>query len=512
MAKYLLGIDAGTSVVKCCVLDLEGRELGTAARKVPVDVPKPNHAEQDMMKVWRGVTEIIPEVISTSGIDAKDIVGIGITGQGDGSWLIDKEGNPVGPAILWTDGRAIDVVNRWNKDGVTDWVFDITGTGPYTGSTSSILRWRIENQPELLEKAYRILWCNDWVQYKMTGVICTDESNPSLLGLDIKNRTYSEKMLELSGLKSIKHLLPKIVSSMDLVGNITEEAAKATGLVAGTPVVKGMFDVVATATGVGAVNAGDACSIMGTTCFNEAVLAEPAFEPRNVGMSICHGVPNLWLKAMGVNYGTPNLDWFLKEFGSPYYKEAEERGINIFELLEEVVSNTAPGCDGIIYSPYLCPGGERAPFVKPEARAQFFGLTDGHTRDQMLRAVYEGVAFAMRDCYESIPGETSNVRLAGGGAKSEIWCQILADVTGKIMRVPAGTEFGAKGVAIAAGVAVGIYQNINSAVAQTVHFDREYLPNPDNTKKFDALYPVYRKLRDDVFETWDLLAAARKAL
>lgn len=512
MGKFLLGIDAGTSVVKCSIMDLEGNELGTANRKVPINTPNPNWAEQDMDKVWQGVTEIILEALAKTSVKADEVIGIGVTGQGDGSWLVDKEGRPVGPAILWTDGRAGEIVNRWLREGVVDKAYDITGTGPYAGSTNAILRWRVENQQDLLKQAYKNIWCMDWVEYKLTGRLCTDESNPSLFGLDIRRRTYSDEMLELYGLTSIKHLLPEIVQSTEIVGYVTKEAAELTGLKEGTPVVKGMFDVVACATGVGAVNSGDACSIMGTTCFNEAVFAEPAFEPRNVGMSICHGVPGLWLKAMGVNYGTPNLDWFLREFGTPYHAEAEKRGVSVFRVLDEVISGIAVGSDGVIYSPYLCPGGERAPFVKPEARAQFFGLTEEHTRDHMLRAVYEGVALAMRDCYEAIPGEVTNVHLSGGGAKSDVWCQILADVTGKVMRIPAGTEFGAKGVAIFAGVAVGEFKDINDAVAKTVRFEREFYPKEENTRKYDELFKVYRKLRDDVFETWDLLAAARKNL
>ncbi|MFZ5975190.1 MAG: FGGY family carbohydrate kinase [Bacillota bacterium] len=394
MSKYILGIDAGTSIVKCCIMDMEGNELGTANRKIPITVPNPNWAEEDMWKIWVGVTEIIPEVLATTGVKAEEIIGVGVTGQGDGSWLIDKDGNPVGDAILWTDGRAGEIVNNWMKDGIVNKAYDYTGTGPYAGSTNAVLRWRVLNQPDVLQKAYKNIWCMDWVEYKLTGVISTDESDPSLFGLDIKARTWSDEVLKMYGLDSIKHLLPDIVQSMQILGNITAEAAAATGLKEGTPVVKGMFDVVASATGVGAVNAGDACTILGTTCFNEAIFSEPAFEPRNVGMSICHGVPGLWLKAMGVNYGTPNLDWFIREFGAPYKAEAEKRGVNVFQVLSEVIEKTPAGSNGVIYSPYLCPGGERAPFVKPEARAQFFGITEESTRDDMLRAVYEGVGLA----------------------------------------------------------------------------------------------------------------------
>lgn len=512
MAKYLLGIDGGTSVVKCCIMDLEGNELGTADRKIPIDVPQNNWAEEDMGKIWTGVTEIIPEVIAKTKITADEIIAIGVTAQGDGSWLVDEYNEPVGPAILWTDGRAGEIVNNWMKDGIVNEAYNYTGTGPYAGSTNSVLRWRVENQPDVLKKSHKNIWCMDWIELCLTGVVSTDESNTSLFGLDIKNRTYSDEVLKLYGLESIKGLLPELQQSMDIMGTVTADAAAKTGLKAGTPVVKGMFDVVACATGVGAVKAGDACSILGTTCFNEAIFSEPAFEPRNVGMSICHGVPGLFLKAMGVNYGTPNLDWFLREFGLKYKQEAEKRGVNVFDVLAEVITRVPDGSNGVIYSPYLCPGGERAPFVKPEARAQFFGLTEEHTCDDMLKAVYEGVGLAMRDCYDSIPGSISNVSLSGGGARSSEWCQILANITGKDMKVPAGTEFGAKGVAMFAAVAVGEFANIEEAVAKCVSIEREFAPDAAATVKYDGLFKVYNKVRHDVFETWDLLAEARKAL
>ena len=512
MAKYLLGIDCGTSVVKCCIMDLEGNELATANRKCPADVPNPGWTELDMYSVWNGVKEIIPECIAKVGISADQIAGIGVTGQGDGNWYVDKDGEPLGKAILWTDGRSIDILNRWMDAGIVKEAFKTTGTGPYPGSANSIMRWNIENQPDLVKRAYKNLWSKDWVQLRLTDVFSTDETDPSLFGLDIKKRCYSDEVIKMYGLEDAKHLLPEIVQSQEIVGYVTDKAASETGLAKGTPVVKGMFDMDATALGVGCIVEGDACTILGTTCANEAVCAAPAFEPANVGMSICHGMPGLWLKAMGVNYGTPNIDFMLKNFGLPYYQEAEKRGVNIFTVMDEVLERTAPGCQGIVYSPYLCPGGERAPFVKPEARAQFFGLTEEHTLDQIARSVYEGIGLSMVDAYDNIPVKLNKIVLSGGGAKSSVWCQILSDITGQELEIPSGTEFGAKGVAIFAGVAVGLYSDVQDAVKKTIKLERKYEPNMELHKKYQGLFKVYRKLRDDVLDTWDLLDAARRAL
>jgi sugar (pentulose or hexulose) kinase len=512
MGKYILGIDAGTSVVKCCIMDLEGNELGTAARKVPIDVPAPNWAVEDMWLVWGGVTEIVPEAFEKTGLTGSDIAAIGVTGQGDGNWMVDKNGEPIQKAILWTDGRAGDILNEWMRDGIVEEAYKLTGTGPYPGSANSIMRWQVLNAPDMIKKAYKNLWSMDWIQYKLTGNMSTDASNTSLFGLDIRKRQYSDEVLKLYGLYEVKHLLPEIVDSTEIMGYVHKEAADKLGLVEGTPVVKGMFDMVASATGVGCVNPGEACTILGTTCGNEVVTSEPVFDPPNVGMNLCHGIPTAYVKAMGVNYGTPNLDWFLREFGMPYQLEAEKRGVNVFQVLDEVLQRTPVGSAGIVYSPYLCPGGERAPFVKTEARAQFFGLTEENTRDQMLRSVYEGIGLSMRDCYDCIPVDLKSIALCGGGAKSDIWCQMLSDIVGQELYVPEGTEFGAKGVAMFAGVAVGLFSDINDAVKKTLKVNRRFQPNLDNTKKYDGLFKVYRKLRDDVFDTWDLADAARKAL
>jgi len=200
---------------------------------------------------------------------------------------------------------------------------------------------------------------------------------------------------------------------------------------------------------------------------------------------------------------TPNLDWFLKELGTAFTLEAREAARDVYEHLDKLVDSVAAGSDGVIFHPYLFPGGERGPFVKPTARASFTGLNLNHTGRHLLRAVYEGIAFSTLDCYRNMPIDPKIVFLSGGGANSPVWCQILADCLGKPVTVPEGSQFGAKGAALNVGIAFGAYKDAQDGVAQTVRTARHYEPNPSNTKLYHQLYEVYKQTAERQMELWD---------
>lgn len=514
MSQYILGIDAGTSVLKAAIFDLKGNELNRGARNVPITSPQPHLAEENMQEVWVAAAEAIREAITGTSVRADEIVAVSVTGQGDGSWLIDEAtGKPKGPAILWTDGRAGDIIDGWYEDGTVSRQFDTSGTGPYAGTTSAILRWRIENQPDLLEGA-KVLWCKDWIEYNLTGDISSDPSDASLSGIDVLKRDWSEDVNSVWGIDGIRDVLPVLKSPTDLAGTVTAEAAGVTGLVEGTPVYKGQMDITASSLGVGVARPGDCMAVIGTAgivtvCTDDM---SAGFEPKDVGWTIPHG-PDSWIRAMGMNFCTPNLDWFLREFGAPFRAEAEAQAPGesaLFDYLDRKVQEAPLGARGIIYHGYLAPGGERAPFVRPSARGSFSGITGNHDRFDMLRAVYEGVAYGIRDCLDSIPTEVKTVRMAGGGANSAVWCQIFADVLGRKIIVPAGTEFGAKGAAIAAGVGAGLYESYAAGVDATVNIVREYEPDLAKTAIYDDFFAVYRDIRQSMMPVWDRLQAATR--
>ncbi len=509
MNHYLIGIDAGTSVIKAALFDLHGNEVSRGARNVPITNPTPIEAEEDMMDVWYAAVGALNECLTGSGVEAQDIIALALTGQGDGSWLIDKDGNPAGPAILWTDGRAGPKLMEWIADGTISKQFKHSGNGPYAGTTSMVMRWRQDNQRELLEGATN-MWCKDWIGYKLTGVAATDPSDPGLSVVDVATREYSDEVFEAYGMTDVKPVMAKIIAPTDLLGNITAEVAGITGLREGLPVYKGQMDITASSLGVGVVDPGDCMAVVGTAGIVTVATDDPAnaIDPPDVGWMIPH-TDKTSIRSMGMSFCTPNLDWFLREYGSSFRDEAaaQTEG-NLYEYLDKAVQSVPAGSRGVIYHGYLAPGGERAPFIQPDARGSFSGINNVHTRFDMLRAVYEGVCYGIRDCLDAIPIEVKVVRMAGGGANSPVWAQMFADVLGRTIIVPSGTEFGAKGAAIVAGIGSGEFESYHQAVQETVHMVREYTPDPEKTKVYDKFFPVYKKIRMAMFDIWPELAAA----
>lgn len=263
MPQYLMGIDAGTSVIKAAIFDIHGNELSRGAKNVPIVNPTTYMAEEDMETVWVAATLAIREAIEGSSVRPEEIVAISATGQGDGTWLVDADGRPAGPAILWTDGRAGDLIDGWYADGTISRQFQTSGLGPYAGTASALLRWRLDNQPELLEGATN-LWCKDWIEYNLTGDLSTDPSDASLAGIDVRTRQWSLEVLNHFGLTDVRNVLPELKSPIAQVGGITATAAGLTGLVEGTPVFKGQMDITASSLGVGVARPGDCMAVIGT--------------------------------------------------------------------------------------------------------------------------------------------------------------------------------------------------------------------------------------------------------
>ena len=509
---YIIGVDAGTTVVKAAIFDVRGNELSRAASNVPIANPEPHLAEEDMDQVWTAAADAIRNALTSSPVRPEEIRALSVTGQGDGNWMIDANGRPVGPALLWTDGRSGEIIDRWYEDGTVSRQFDISGLGPYAGTASAILRWRVENEPEALAEGNVNLWCKDWVEYRLTGDVSTDPSDASLAGIDVRNRAWSDEVLKVWGIEDARSVLPQMRAPTDVCGEVTSEAAGQTGLREGTPVYKGQMDITASSLGVGVARPGDCMAVIGTAGIVTVATdhIEDQIQPRDVGWMIPHS-DTTWIRSMGMSAATPNLEWYLREYGTAFREEAATQpGIDLFEYLDKQVAQTGLGSGGVIFHGYLAPGGERAPFVKPSARGSFNGITSGHTRQHLLRGVYEGVALGIRDCLDAIPTKVETVRMAGGGANSAVWCQIFADVLGRHILVPAGTEFGAKGAAIVAGVGLGAYDSYAEGADATVETVREYEPVSERTEVYDEFFEVYKDIRRSTAENWDRLQAATR--
>lgn len=512
MKKYFIGIDAGTSLVKSVLFDISGNEIYVSKQKTEVLSPKQDWSEQDMNSVYIATIKTLNDVMISSGVSQVDIIAVGLTAQGDGCWMIDKDGNPVRNAILWSDGRAGGIINQWQKDGICEKAYNICGSALFPGAQGAILRWLKDNEPENVKKIAYAFYCKDWLRYKLTGVIATDESDASLPFYDIVKKIYSDETLSYYGIEDMKKVLPEVIPSYEAVSYIKDDVAELTGLKKGTPFVTGPFDVVSTAIGVDAIHNGIGCSIIGTTCFNEVSMDTPDKTPLNVGMTIVHGVPGKWIRALGAMNGTPNLDWFIDQIAEAQKDAAKILGINLYKYFEDKVKNIPIGSNGVIYHPYISPGGERAPFVKPTAKAQFMGICLDNTKYDMLRAVYEGVAMEMLDCYKNMPGEISEIHLSGGGASSDFWCQMFSDATGKDIKIPEGSEFGAKGAIINASVATKLYSNFDEAIKNMVKFERHYKPDMIKHQKYEKLYNLYKEVYTNIWNVWDELSNTMKNL
>lgn len=509
--NYLLGIDAGTSVIKSTLFDLAGQEVARAAVDAPVDYPQPGWAELDMHIVWQGVVASVRQLLAQAPtLTTGAIAAIGLTGQGDGTWLVDGDHNPVRPAILWADGRTADFVRRSQQNGLDAAFFQITGTVLNTSNQAAHLQWLQSHEPETLRQARYALRAKDWIFLKLTGVVSTDETDASYTFFDQQQRAYSAAVWDLFAIGAQRHLCPPVRPAYENQAPLLPAVAASLGLPAGLPVVAGPFDAVAVAVGVGAIEPGDACSSLGTAGVHQFILDQPDTNPANVGYTMCHGPANRWVRLLPTMACTPNLQWFVDEFFQHEASLAQASGTTIWSRLEAQAAAVPIGSRGVMYHPYLDPAGERSPFVRPEARAQFTGLELRHTRADLLRAIYEGVMLSALDCYATLPMQVGLLRLGGGGARSNLWGQMFADAFGAPVQVVEGVEFGAKGAAINAGVAVGIYRSFAEAVTCTVRPARVYQPDPAKKLFYQELLELYRATYQAMFPLWQQREALHK--
>ncbi len=502
----IIGIDAGTSVVKAVAFDYLGNEVCSHETGMELLCRHRLWAEQDMNQLWETVKTCVVKVCQKLKELKREPAGIGITSTGDGTWLMDTDGNPVRRGILWCDGRSGQIVERFHAGKVAKQAFAICGTSVFTGSQAAQLAWLRENEPESLNRASVIFHAKDWLFFKMTGVISSDETDESLTMLRMTSRQYDPELFRIFGIEDLFSKFPAVKPSQENVAPVLSSVAGELGIPKDVPIGSGPMDVAACALGSGAIEHGQASTILGTAGIHLLVMAEPLLEPKMVGMTLCHGVKGRWLRMIAAMTATPNLDWFLKELGQAFITKAQQNGQNIYSHLEQIVNSVPAGSEGVIFHPYLFPGGERGPFVKPTARASFTGLNLNHTATHLLRSVYEGVALATLDCYRHMPIEPATVFLSGGGANSPAWCQIMADCLGKPISVPEGSQFGSKGAALNIGIAAGIYRNAQDAVSKTVRMAHFYEPQAANSKLYHQLYDVYKKTTESQMDIWDLRA------
>ncbi|SHE30564.1 xylulokinase [Thermoanaerobacter uzonensis DSM 18761] len=484
---YFLGIDLGTSAVKIILIEEKGNVIGSTSKEYPVYYPQPGWSEQNPEDWWNATKDGIRELIIKTGVKNYDIKGIGLSGQMHGLVLLDENNNVLMPAILWNDQRTQEecdyITQTLGKERLTKY----TGNKALTGFTAPKILWVKKHRPEIYKKIKHILLPKDYIRFKLTGEYATDVSDASgTLLFDVENRRWSKEMLD--ALDIPYDWMPKCYESTGVTGYVTKEAADLTGLKEGTIVVGGGGDQASGAVGTGTVKSGIVSVALGTSGVVFASQDKYVVDEENRLHSFCHA--NGKWHVMGVMLSAAAcLKWWVD-------KIINFNGSSItYEKLLEEAEKVTPGSGGLIFLPYLM--GERTPHSDPYARGCFIGLNMTHNRGHMTRAILEGVALGLRDSLEIIKElniPVNEVRVSGGGAKSVLWRQILADIFGVRVDMVNATEGPAFGAAIMAAVGYGIFKDVEEACSTLIKVTDSVYPIGENVSKYDEIYQIYRGL------------------
>ncbi len=482
---YFMGIDVSTTGVKAIIIDQQGDVIGTANTEQPLFTPFPLWSEQNPEDWWNGAVKSIRQVLAQTGVSGQEVAAVGLTGQMHGLTLLDEGGQVLRPAILWNDQRTGSQCDEIRALLGRSRLIQITGNDALTGFTAPKILWVREHEPEVYRKVRHILLPKDYVRYHLTGGFAVDRADGSgTILFDIRTRNWSPEMLE--ALEIPLEWLPSTYEGSQVTGEVTANAAQLTGLKAGTPVVGGGGDQAAGAVGVGAVEPGIVSLALGTSGVVFATTDGPFIEPEGRLHAFCHSVPDRW-HLMGVMLSAAgSLRWYRDTF-------APEMN---YDTLLAPAEGIAPGCEGLLFLPYLT--GERTPYPDPLARGSFAGITVRHSMPHFSRAVLEGVAFGLRDSFELIKSaglsQIRQVRVSGGGARSQLWRQILADVFNSELVTINTTEGAAYGAALLAGVGAGYWADVDQACQAGIRITGTTQPATETVSTYETAYGLYRQL------------------
>jgi xylulokinase len=494
MAVFL-GIDVGTSGTKSLVMREDGKILASATAEYPLFSPKPGWSEQQPEDWWDAVVDSVKKSLKSARAKPDDIAGIGLSGQMHGSVFLDKSGAVIRPAILWNDQRtAAECADIERKAGGREKLIGLVANPALTGFTAPKILWLRKNEPKNFDRCVQILLPKDYVRYRLTGEFATEVSDASgTLLLDVRNRKWSQQLLDKLDLSS--KLLPKVYESEEITGKLSDVAARALGLKKGVPVVGGGGDQAAGAVGNGIVRRGVISATMGTSGVVFAHSDDVQIDPLGRVHTFCHAVRGKW-HVMGVVLSAGgSLQWYRNQLAAKEVIDARRLRTDPYNLITEQASEAPAGSEGLFFLPYLT--GERTPHADPYARGAWIGLSLRHNRAHLIRSVMEGATYAMRDCLEIINGMNvpiREIRLSGGGARSEFWRQMQADVYGRRVCTINAEEGPAYGVALLAAAGTGRYKGVSEACNAAIRVVSSTDPQAEAKRAYSKSYPMYRKL------------------
>jgi xylulokinase len=482
---HFLGIDVSTTATKALLMDAAGRAVAVASTLYSFETPRPLWSEQHPDLWWDGAQKSIQAVLAQSGLDPAQVGGVGLTGQMHGLVLLDRAARVLRPAILWNDQRTGAQCDEIHRRIGRERFIQITGNVALTGFTAPKVLWVKENEPEVYTRAAHVLLPKDFVRYRLTGDFAMDKADGAgTVLMDLRARDWSEAIL--AALEIPRAWMPPLYEGPQITGRVTPEAAAATGLPAGTPVMAGGGDQAAQAVGVGAVTPGIVGLTVGTSGVVFATTPSALIEPEGRLHAFCHAVPGMW-HFMGVMLSAAgSLQW---------YRDTLAPGVSFDDLVHEAEAVPA-GSEGLQFLPYL--SGERTPHPDPLARGAFVGLTVRHGRGHLTRAVLEGVAYGLKDSFTLIQnaglGEIRQVRASGGGTKSALWRQILASVLEAELVTVNTTEGAAYGAALLAAAGAGAFPSVEAACAATIQVTGRTVPIAAQVQACRPGYALYREL------------------
>ena len=487
--QLLIGIDLGTSSSKVALFERDGSVVATVTREYPVYYPQEGWAEQDPDEWWSAICEAIQSCINKGEIDPRNIVGVGIDGQGWSAIPVDQEGNVLANTPIWMDTRAQEICDELGDKIGQDRIFEVAGNALQPSYTTAKILWFQRFRPDIYEKIDKILQSNSYIAYKLTGVYSQDVSQGyGLHCFDMRRGTWDQQMCEELGIPF--HFLPPIYACHSIIGTIHEKASKQCGLPVGTPVVAGGLDAACGTLGAGVIHAGETQEQGGQAGGMSICLDQYEADPRLIlGY---HVVPDKWLLQGGTTGGGGVMRWLNRELG-------ESNEPCSLKLFNDLAKEVPAGSDGLVFLPYMA--GERSPIWDSNAKGVYYGLDFQKSKGHLIRAAMEGVAYSLHHNLEvakEIGVKVEVLRAMGGSANSHLWTQIKSDVTGLPIIVAASDTATTLGAAILAGVGVGMYESFEEAVNLTVKHQREHTANLEHSDVHNKNYATYLKLYDNL--------------
>lgn len=500
MTKYLMGIDNGSTVIKAGLFDLNGHERGVASVTCEAASPRPGWYERDIDKLWAANVRAISGVIQKTGVDPKDILAVSLTGHGNCAHLVDERGNGVRNTIEGADTRARDYVDRWMNDGTFEKLHPKNMQALWPALSICVLAWLRDNEPETLKKAKWFLMVKDYARMKLTGVANLEYTDSSGGGIiNTRERRIDTDMLDDAGISDVAGLFPPLVNATDNCGGVTKAAAMETGLLEGTPVAAGCYDIDTAALATGVLDENYLNVIVGSWANNQYVSARPIVD-KEFFSTTNFAIADRYLMLEGSPSGAMNLEWFVRTLLPAERTQLSALGGSVYDICNYALSETNPKDSDVLFLPFVYGSS-----VSADASGTFLGLTGRHERTHIIRSVFEGICFSHKWHIDKIkkhgplPG---GVRIAGGAARSAEWRQVFADVLDMPIEVTKATEMGALGAAMCAAVAAGVYPGLDEAAKAMVHVKSVTFPDAENIGVYERKYENYLKAVDALKAYW----------